>query len=125
LQLRAVERRFLGKEPPGQVAFGVRANDANTLNAWVQKHTGPCGSPDSAAYYWDKISNVTAVKAGGRDALSFDWDQQACGTPLTLHLTAFAMGPSYIFVFSWWSSDAAYAGTVRGAGEQMLASFRG
>jgi hypothetical protein len=125
LEMRAVESRFLGTIPPGQVEFGVRANDADTLTAWIKKHTGPCGSPNSKEYYWDNISNVTPVKAAGRDALSFDWDQQACGTPYTLHLTAFLLRPSYVFLFSWYSQDVADAATLRGLADQMLASFSG
>jgi len=125
LEMRVVDRRFLGKIPPGQVEFGVRANDAGTLTAWVQKHTGPCGSPNSSEYYWDKVSNVTPVNAAGREALTFDWNQQACGTPYTLHLTAFVLQTSHVFLFSWYSQDAAYSETLKRIADQMLASFSG
>jgi hypothetical protein len=109
--------------PPGQVEFGLRTNDAATLSAWVQKHTGPCGSPNSKEYYWDNVSNLTPVKVNGRDALLFDW--QPCFTSLTLHVTAFATRQSYIFVLDWWSSDTTYVPTAQGAGEGMLRSFQG
>ena len=124
-ELRAVDGRFKGKESPGEVDFGLRANDAATLNAWIQKHTGPCGSPNSKGYYWDNISNIRSVKVAGRNALSFDWNQQSCGSPLTLHMTAFVMRSSSIFLLSWWSADPAYVGAAHGAAEQMLGSFRG
>ncbi len=125
LEMRAVESRFLGRVPPGQVEFGIRANDADTLTAWVQKHTGPCGSPNIKEFYWDNISTLTPLTAAGRDALAFDWDQQACGTPYTLHLIGFVLRPSNVFLFSWYSQDATYAATLKRIADQMLTSFSG
>ena len=125
LEMRAVESRFLGQIPPGQLEFGVYADDADALTAWVQKHTGPCGSPNDKEYYWDNISGLTPVKVAGRDALSFDWDQQACSTPYTLHLTAFVLRPSYVFLFSWYAQDAAYGAILKSIADQMLTSFGG
>jgi len=124
---RAVEPRFLGNYPPGQVEFSVRARDADTLNAWVQKHTGPCGSDGSKEYYWDTPSDLTSMTVAGHDARSFDWNMaQACGEGATsLHFTAFFVGTSYVFVLDWWSTDPAYAATVHRVADQMLASFSG
>jgi hypothetical protein len=106
------------------VEFSVRARDADTLVAWVQKHSGPCTADSSKQYYWGTISNVTSEKVAGRDARSFDSNDQACGEgPSLIHFTAFFMGPSYVFVLDWWSTDPAYAATVHRVADQMLASF--
>ena len=120
-------RRFLGNYPPGQVEFSVRARDADTLNAWIQKHTGPCGSDGSKEYYWDTLSNLTSLMVAGHDARSFDWNMaQACGEgATTFHFTTFFMGRPYVFVLDWWSTDPAYVAEVHRVADQMLASFSG
>jgi hypothetical protein len=123
LAMRAVDSKFASGYPPG-VDFGVYSKDADSLTAWVQKHTGPCGSDTSKAYYWDSTSNVVQTTVSGRDALSFDL-VNPCGSSLTLRETIFFLGTAYLFRLDWWSSDTTYAATIGPIVQSMLASFSG
>jgi hypothetical protein len=123
LAMRTVQASYAGRRAaPTQIDFHVFTKDADTLTAWVQKHSGPCDRPASAPYYWVKTSNLTPTKVAGAEALSFDWG--ACTSSMLLHSTVFFMGP-YIFELDWFTTDPTYASIAQETGQQMLASFRG
>jgi len=121
---RVVDKQYQNVSPPGQIDIGVYSIDADTLTAWVQKHTGPCGSQVSNAFFWDVVRNLTTVTAAGRQAVSFDWDMSSCGASLTVHETAFFMGSAYVFRLDWWALDPAYATTLQQYAQQILATFQ-
>lgn len=124
LQLyRAVDNRYLNGEPPGQVELGLYPMDADTLSAWITKHTGPSSAAASQAFYWETTANVTPTSAAGRPAISFD--NSSPGGPTTLHATVFQQGSSRVVLFDWWSADQSYLETIQLLAQQMLASFQG
>lgn len=124
IEYRAVDTCFLGGYPPGQVEMGVYTMDADTLTAWVQKHS------DSTCligkeYFW-AVSNLRTVTVSARKAVAFDVDASGCpeGTGM-IHDTAFLLGTGNVFRISWWSSDPNYVSTVQAIAERMLASVTG
>jgi hypothetical protein len=123
--MRAVDKQFSTGYPPGQVDFGVYSKDADTLEAWVQRHTGPCGSPNSKAYFWDTTAKLQPATIAGRSAVSFDWDQSSCFGTATLHETALFFGTDYVFRLDWWSTDPNYSSTIQQIAAQMLSTFNG
>ncbi len=124
-ELRAVDQRFIAQYPPGQVEFGLYTEDAASPTAWVQKHSGPCGSPGNQAFFWDKAGNLQAVAAAGHAAVSFDWDMSSCGSPIVVRETVLFLSSGFVFRFDWWASDANYLSTLQPIADQMLASLNG
>lgn len=122
---RIVDKQYENANPPGQIDIGIYSKDADTLSAWVQKHTGPCGSPVTKGFFWDVVRNVEIASAAGRQAVTFDWDMSSCGSSLIVHETAFFMGSEYIVRFDWWAFDAGYATTLQTYSQQILATFHG
>jgi hypothetical protein len=124
IEYRAVDTRYLGTYPSGQVEMGVYTKDANTLTAWVQKHSdATCGMPNSTAFFWN-VSNLKTTTAAGRDAVSFDDNSKGCeGPQSTNHFTVFFLGSNHVFRFNWWASDANYSPTIEAIADKMLASF--
>jgi hypothetical protein len=126
IEYRAVDTRFLSGYPTGQVEMGVYDKDADTLTAWVRKHSdATCGMPNGTGFFWN-VTNLTVAPAAGRDAVSFDDDTRGCeGPQATDHFVVFFLGSNHIFRFSWWSSDPAYIPTVQAIAQTMLSSFSG
>jgi hypothetical protein len=121
-EYRAVETRFLDAYPPGQVEVGVYTKDADTLSAWVQKHSAAsCGLPGNP-FFW-ATANLKPVTAAGRDAVSFDTDPKGCGPSIAVHNIVFFMSNGYIFQLDWYANTT-YATTIQGVGQQMLATYK-
>jgi hypothetical protein len=119
---RAVDNRYLRGEPPGQVEVDLLSMDADTLRAWVAKHTGPAEAPSNQEFYWGSVSNLAATTAVSRPALSFD--NSAEGFPTTVHAIVFLQDPSRVILVDWWSTDPTYAPTIEAVFQQMLTSLR-
>jgi len=122
---RAVDDCYV-RYPPGQVELGVFSYDANSLTAWVQKHSDVgCAGSNTTAFIFG-VSNLHAVTAAGRPAISFDDKFSGCGGPAGAgQETAFLLSPNYVFMIGWWSSGSSYAPTVRGIASEMLGTFMG
>ncbi len=122
---RAVDNCYLGGYPPGQVELGVYTKDADTLNAWVQKHSDTdCGGANSTAFIFG-VSSLTATTAAGHDAVSFDDQGSGCGGPAYKgHSTVFFLDLQHVFMLDWWTSGPDHAPTVQAIGSQMLATFK-
>src|SRR2546428_2149202 len=58
---RAVDNKYVSGYPPGQVELGIYTMDAETLSAWVAKHTGPAEAPSSQGHYWATTTNLTSA----------------------------------------------------------------
>jgi hypothetical protein len=123
LEKRVVDRQYSSGEPPGQVEFGVYAKDAGAIDAWIQKHTGQCGSADANEFFWDSTANLTSTAAAGRAAMTFDWSP--CGSPVALHVTTFFMDGPYVFRIDWWATEPNYTTSIKSVASQMIASFNG
>ena len=101
----------------------VFPEDADTLTAWVQKHSDnhAClGGPGIFVF----VTNLKPVTSSGHDAVSFDQDVRQCGEGANLirHTTVFFLGSTYVFVFEWQATDVNYAPTIQAIAEMMLAS---
>jgi hypothetical protein len=116
---RAVDNRYLGGYPPGQVEVNLYSMDGDTVSNWISKHTGPLTAPASEHYYWPSATNVHATIGAGRPAIYFE----APAESTTIHATAFRQGPR-VAILDWWSKDPTYSTTVQSVAQQMLASFR-
>lgn len=123
LEMRAVDTRYEGGYPPGEVDFGVYVKDADSLTGWIQKHTGPCASSLSSMFYWDASSNLVSTSAGGRDVVTFDW-LHPCGQTYPLHESVTFLGASYVLRINAWYSNPSYAPTVEQTARAMLASVK-
>jgi hypothetical protein len=121
MAFRAVDPKYLGTYPAGQIEIAIYSKDADTLSCWVAKHSGPPTSNDMSRY-WTPPTNQLAVAVAGRPGLSFDWVSDMGGP--TIHATSLFLGTAYVFVLQWWSSDASYATTVQQYARQMLATFK-
>src|SRR5438093_1126502 len=51
ISYRAVDAQYANGYPPGQLEFVVYAKDADTLEGWVAKHSGPTSSTDITRYW--------------------------------------------------------------------------
>lgn len=119
-EFRAVDNAYLGRYPPGQVEIGVYVMDADSLQAWITKHTGPNGGRPGSPQYWMATPQLQATTAAGRPAFTFD----ESGQDTTLHSTVYQAGAEVIRV-TWWATDPNYSATIEQVAEQMLASFQG
>ena len=123
---RAADSCFVFGAETGWASVGVYAKDAETLAAWVQKHSDnrAClGGPGLFVF----VINLKTVAVGGRDALSFEQDTTQCGegSPVIRHTTTFSLHSGDIFVFEWQSADVNYTPTMQAIAETMLASVTG
>jgi hypothetical protein len=123
LERRAVDKRHLVGQPPGQVEFGIYKKDADTLAAWIQKHTGPCFTGRDPIPYWDTVTNMKSTTVSGHEALSFDWDTSHCASASIVHETVFFLGSAFVFRFDWWATDRNHSTTLQPIAQQMLASL--
>jgi hypothetical protein len=96
--------------------------DANSLEAWITKHTGPAEAPESQAHYFTNTSNVTTATLVGRQAISFDYS--VTGFPAISHAMVFLQTSSRVFLIAWWSDTPQYAATIQPVFRQMLTSLR-
>jgi hypothetical protein len=119
---RAVETRYANDYPPGQVEIYTYSMDANSLEAWITKHTGPAEAPESQAHYFTNTSNVTTATLVGRQAISFDYS--VTGFPAISHAMVFLQTSSRVFLIAWWSDTPQYAATIQPVFRQMLTSLR-
>jgi len=119
---RAVETKYANDYPPGQVEIYTYSMDANSLKAWITKHTGPAEAPESQAHYFTNTSNVTTTTLVGRPAISFDYS--VTGFPAISHTTVFLQTSSRVFLIAWWSETPQYAATIQPVFQRMLASLR-
>jgi hypothetical protein len=119
---RAVDSAYLNKTPPGQIEITIYAKDADTLDGWVTKHSGPPASSDMNRY-WSPVTNQTNVTVAGRGGLSFDWVPDS-GSP-TIHTTAIFLGASNVLTVAWWSYDPTYANSLQQYEQRMLADLQG
>jgi hypothetical protein len=117
---RAVDNKYLGGYPPGQVEVNLYSMDSDSVSNWISKHTGPLSAPASQAYYWPSTSNVQETTGPGRPAIYFE----APAGSITIHATAFLRGSSRVVILDWWSADPTYSPTVELVAQRMLASFR-
>lgn len=122
----AVDKCYVGGYPPGQVEIGVFAYDADSLSAWVLKHSDiDCAGSNASAFIFG-VSNMQAVTAAGRPALSFDDKASGCGgTAFAGHQTVFLLKTNHVFMLGWWAAAGRpdYAPTVREIASEMLATF--
>lgn len=123
LEMRVYDSQFSAQNPPGEVEFGVYPKDADSLAAWVQKHTGPCSAMTSNTFYWDNTTNLVATKVAGEAALEFDW-AHPCGDAPTLHETVLFLGSGYVFRINPWYSETTYKPTIDQIVAAMLATFK-
>ena len=121
-EFRAVDTCFLGSYPRGQVEMGIYTQDADTLTAWVSKHS-VARCTDSGGFFWG-VSNLKSVTAAGRDAVAFD-EASTCEGPSTIHDTVLLLKSGKVFRFDWWSTDPNYTATIQGIAQQMLDSLEG
>jgi hypothetical protein len=119
---RAVDNRNLSGEPPGQVDIDLFSMNADSIRAWVVKHTGPAEAPSNQEFYWGTASNLAATTAAGRPALSFDYSSE--GFPTTVHATVFLQSSSRVLLLDWWSTDPNYEASIQATFQQMLSSLR-
>lgn len=119
---RAVDNRYLTGDPPGQVEIGLYLMDADTLQAWVIKHTGPAEASSNQEFYWGSATNVRTTTAAGRPALSFDYSSEGFRPPV--HTTAFLQTPSRVMLIDWWSADPAYLATLEAVYQQMFTTLK-
>jgi hypothetical protein len=121
---RAVDDCYSGGYPPGQVELGVFTNDADTLTAWVQKHSDvDCAGTNTKAFIFG-VSNTQSVTVDGRAAIAFDDKSSGCGGPASSgQETAFLLSPQYVFMVGWWSAGPDYAPTLRQITSEMLGTF--
>ncbi|MGH7765271.1 MAG: hypothetical protein ACREOM_12735 [Candidatus Dormibacteraceae bacterium] len=117
MSYRAFDPQYANMYPPGDIGIGIYTRDADTLAAWVDKHTGPPGSSDHTRY-WSPVTNEVASTAGGRQAVSFDWVPDT--GPPTIHDTAVFLGTSYMLTVGWWSTVPSYATTLQPYYQRML-----
>ena len=122
----AVDKCYAGNYPPGQVELGVFTYDADSLSAWVLKHSdADCGGSNTTAFIFG-VSNKQAVTAAGRPALSFDDKASGCGGPAFVgQQTVFLLKSNYVFTLGWWSARPDYAPTVRTIAAEMLGTVTG
>lgn len=128
---RAVETCYLKVPPQGQLEVTVYLKDANSLEGWINKHTGDPAftSPNQ---YFSAVTHEAPARVTGHDAMAFDWQPDA--TPHTVHNTAMFLGTQYVLVVGWWADDApgldnpgaraAYAAALQADYKHMLADLR-
>ena len=121
ISYRAVETTYLNSYPPGDLSIAIYTKDADSLTAWVTKHTGPVDSPDHMRY-WFSVSNQAVTTVAGKQALSFDWVPEG-GSP-TFHDTTIFLGASYVLTIAWWSSVPGYATTLRQYYARMIGDLQ-
>jgi photosystem II stability/assembly factor-like uncharacterized protein len=121
-EFRAVDSCYLDVYPPGQVEMGVYTKDADTLTAWVNKHSvAKCTDPG----FFPGVSNMRSVTVAGRDALAFDDVYTGCEFSGVVHTTVLLLGSGNVFRIDWWATDPNYAPTLQAIADQMLASLKG
>ena len=128
---RAVETCYLKMFPPGQLEVTVYQRDADSLIAWVDKHTGSPAFTSGTDQYFSGVTHEVPVRVASRDALAFNWQPDAA--PYTVHNTALFLGTAYVLVLGWWAEDAlglpspaaraAYAADLQADYEMMLANL--
>lgn len=128
-EIRALYRvvdKCLQQFPPGQIELGVFTYDANSLTAWVQKHSDvDCAGSNTSAFIFG-VSNMHSVTVAGRAALTFDDKFSGCGGPAgSGQETVFLLSPNYVFMLGWWAARSAYAPTISAVASKMLGTFTG
>jgi hypothetical protein len=118
---RAVENCYVNTYPPGQIEITIYSKDADTVAAWISKHSGPATSSDPTRY-WTPVTNQTAVTVTGQEGVSFDWVPDM--KDKTIHATATFLGTAYVFVIQWWSNDTDYATTLHSYYQRMLTDLK-
>jgi hypothetical protein len=116
-----VDPSYLNGYPKGQIEITIYSKDADTLDSWVTKHTGPQLSREKTRY-WSPVTNRATLTVAGRDGLSFDWVPDAAS--VTIHATAVFLSTVYVLTVSWWSYDATYGTTLDQYRRQMLADLQ-
>jgi hypothetical protein len=117
-----VDSRYLTGYPPGQVELDVFVLDADTLTAWVAKHTGPAEAASSKEFYWGSVANLAATTVSGQPGLAFDYSSE--GSLIAVHSAVFMQGSSRVFLVDWWAGDSVTEATIKPVFQQMLASLR-
>jgi hypothetical protein len=118
---RAVDPAYLKGYPPGEVEIGMYAKDADSLDAWVTKHSGP-PSPTEDNRHWSAVTNRATVTVAGRDGISFDWSPDSGKS--VIHSTCVFLGTTYVLMVAWWTTDAKYSDTIQHHHQQMLVDLR-
>jgi hypothetical protein len=118
---RAVDPAYLKGYPPGEVEIGIYAKDADTLGAWVTKHSGPPTSSDNNRY-WNPVTNRVTGTVSGHDGISFVWIPDT-GKPI-VHSTAVFLGTAYVLIVSWWTMDSTYSDALQRHHQQMVVDLR-
>jgi hypothetical protein len=118
---RAVDNAYLKGYPLGQIEITIYSKDAETLDGWVTKHSGPPSSREKTRY-WSPVNYRVSVRAASRDGLLFDVVPVAGGPPI--HCTAMFLGAAYVLIVSWWSDNATYGTTLQQYDLQMLADLQ-
>ena len=117
---RAVDPAYLNTYPPGQVEIAIYTKDADSLAAWVTKHSGPAGSNDLTRY-WSPVTNQAPVALASQSGLAFDWVPDQGGGPI--HAEVAFLGTTYVFLIQWWASEPSYEATVTDNYARMVASL--
>jgi hypothetical protein len=118
---RAVDPAYANGYPPGEIDIGVYVRDADTVDAWVTKHSGP-PTPSGKNLYWNGVTNRATVTVAGRDAIAFVWTPNT-GKP-TIYSSGVFLGATYVLIVSWWSMDPLYSDTVQRSHQHMLQDLR-
>lgn len=118
---RAFDPIYANTNPAGQLEIAIYTKDADSLSAWVTKHTGPKGSTN-VSHFFPGATNQSPVTVDGRPGISLDWTPTGEG-PSSVHGTATLLGTAYVIVVDWWSTDPSYATTLQPYYQQMLASL--
>jgi hypothetical protein len=121
---RAFDDCYAAVGPPGQVELGVYRRDADTLAAWVEKHSDvDCAGSNTTAFIFG-VSNAHSVTVDGRAAIAFDDKSSGCGGPASSgQETAFLLSAQYVFMVGWWTAGPDYAPTMSQIMSEMLSMF--
>jgi hypothetical protein len=120
---RAVEDRYKNGYPAGQIEFGVRTLDADTLRHWIDSHTGDPMAADGY-HIWNSVSNVRDVSIAGPAAIAFDYVMTGPESPNDFHAVALILQSKFVFVIDWWAYAASgYGPTIGKVADVVVASL--
>ncbi len=119
---RAVEDKYRNGYPAGQIEFGIRTLDSDTLGNWIDSHTGDPMAADGY-HIWNSVSNVRDTTVGGSPAIAFDYVMKGPKSPENFHAVALVLKSKYVFLIDWWAyANSGYASAIADIAKSVVAS---
>ena len=120
---RTVEDKYKNGYPAGQIEFGVRTFDSDTLRDWLGSHTGDPMAADGY-HILNSVSNVRDISVGESPAIAFDYVMQGPESPNDFHAVALVLKSRYTLLIDWWAyANSGYATAISNVAKSVVASI--